>query len=415
MAMPLTPPLSQAHVDAAEDRLGALLNAAVDAIILITPRGDIARFNHAAERMFGYAATEVLGRNINILMPEPHRSGHDGYLQRYSKTGEQRIIGTGREMTAQRKDGTLFPIELSVGEFRHTPRFPAQRAGDIAEHGFVGILREISGRKQQEAELRRNETELRRMLDSLNSSLHEAAELRARLTHVGRLGTLGEMVSGIAHEVNQPLTAIANYANACRRLLASGQSQPGELAETLEKISAQAVRAGEVIRGLRNLVRKRDTVREPLDCNQLVRDVAKLVEFELKQAGFRLMLDLSPQLPAVRGDGVQIQQVVLNLIRNGFEAMLNRANGDYVKVETAGGTDDFVEIRISDCGPGISDETADRLFHPFFTTKPQGIGLGLSICQSIAQAHGGEILHKSREGGGTLFILRLPTLEDTVP
>ncbi len=396
--MPFNPAPARS-VSAAEDRFSALLDAAVDAIVLINPRGEITRFNLAAERLFGYTAEEVQGRNVNLLMPAPYRREHDGYMQHYLKTGQRKIIGIGREVVAQRKDGTTFPIDLSVGEFR---------SGE--QHGFVGILRDTTERKQQEAELRRNSEELRHMLDDLGQTAREAEELRARLTHVGRIGTLGEMVSGIAHEVNQPLTAIANYANACRRLLTTGQSKPADLVSTLEKISTQADRAGQVIRGLRNLVRRRDVVRELLDCNHLVREVARLVDFDLRQAGFRLVWNLAGEVPPVLGDGVQIQQVVLNLIRNGLDAMLERAQGDFIELSTRF-RNGSVEICVCDCGPGLPPQAVEHLYEPFFTTKPQGIGLGLSICKSIVQSHDGELEHAAREGGGACFTVRLPTRE----
>ncbi len=364
----------------AESRFNALLDAAVDAIVLIDPRGHITRFNLAAERAFGYDAAEVTGRNVSMLMPEPYRSQHDGYIHRYETTGERRIIGIGREVEARRKDGTTFPIDLSVGEFRT----------ELGEHGFVGIIRDLTERKAQ---------------------TREAEGLRARLTHAARLGTLSEMVSGIAHEVNQPLTAISNYASACRRLVQGGTISGEELAGTLDKIGAQAERAGQVIRGLRALIRRREEVREPLDINRLIRDVIKLVEFDVRQAGYRLALDLAEPLPATVGDAVQIQQVVLNLIRNGLDAMLERASGDTIRIETAV-TDGKVEIGVTDSGPGLLPAAQERLFEPFFTTKPQGIGLGLSICKSIISAHGGELTGEPAPAGGSRFRVRLPKVED---
>lgn len=487
----------------AEDRLSALLDAAVDAMILADERGRITRFNRAAEVLFGYSPSEVLGENLSMLMPAPYRQEHDGYLLRYQKTQQARIIGIGRQVLAQRKDGSTVPIELSVGEFTQGK-----------ERGYVGILRDISERLRQQVQLKHQADELRvifenaptpiliaaldgqiikanraccallgrseaemlshsqidllhpddrvaarQQLDELGdeqpasrfewrylrgdgtvvhttnyaafsvepdqqaplliseivdrsallSAEHEAEELRARLTHAGRIGTLGEMVSGIAHEVNQPLTAIANYANACRRLLQSGNAEPAELIGTLEKISAQADRAGQVIRGLRSLTRKRDAVREQLDCNQLISEVAKLLEFELRNSGWRLLLRLTPRLPAVIGDGVQVQQVVLNLVRNGIEAMSERASGDFIQVETYRSGAGFIEIAVSDCGPGISEAVEAHLFEPFYTTKHQGMGLGLSICQSIIAAHGGEMSYRGNAMGGATFVVRLPT------
>jgi two-component system sensor kinase FixL len=370
---------SAAQPTVAESRFNALLDAAVDAIILIDERGRVTRFNPAAQRMFGYAESEVAGRNVAMLMPEPYRGQHDGYIHRYASTGERRIIGIGREVEAQRKDGGTFPIDLSVGEFR---------AG--ADHGFVGIIRDLTERKAR---------------------TREAEDLRTRLAHVGRLGTLGEMVSGIAHEVNQPLTAISNYASACRRMVQAGTASGEELAGALDKIGVQAERAGQVIRGLRALVRRRDEVRRPLDCNRLIRDVATLVEFDVRQAGFRLVLKLAEPLPATVGDAVQIQQVVLNLIRNGLDAMLEKSSGDTLSVETAV-VDGKVEIRVTDSGPGLSAAALERLFEPFFTTKPQGIGLGLSICKSIIGAHHGELRGEAAPAGGARFRVRLPLVGD---
>ena len=375
----------------AESRFNALLDAAVDAIILIDARGRVTRFNATAERMFGYREAEVVGNNVSMLMPEPYRSQHDAYIHRYGTTGERRIIGIGREVEAQRKDGTTFPIDLSVGEFRTDTGLHHRRSEDEAiVHGFVGIIRDLTERKAQ---------------------TREAEGLRARLTHVGRLGTLGEMVSGIAHEVNQPLTAISNYASAVRRMVQAGTIGGEELASTLEKIGTQAERAGQVIRGLRALVRRRDEVREPLDCNRLIRDVSKLVEFETRQAGYRLVLKFAEPLPAVSGDAVQIQQVVLNLIRNGLDAMLERAHGDSIEVETLS-ADGFVEIRVTDSGVGIAPAALERLFEPFFTTKLQGIGLGLSICKSIITAHHGELTGEAAPQRGARFRVRLPSVGD---
>jgi two-component system, LuxR family, sensor kinase FixL len=493
-------------VSVAEDRLSALLDAAVDAIVLIDTRGHIARFNRAAERLLGYAAAEVIGRNVSMLMPEPYHSEHDGYLQRYERTHEPRIIGIGREVVARRRDGSEFPIDLSVGEF-----------SSGGERGYVGILRDISQRKQYEQQLQHQTEELRvifdhaptpilitnldghilkanracaallgvpaaaivgrrqsellhpddrdaavaalkrlsasepscrgelRYLRATGGTVHvlhyatlvidgvqlqpliiteivdrtalltaqsEAEGLRARLAHAGRIGTLGEMVSGIAHEVNQPLTAIANYASACRRMLQSGDAPVEELVATLGKISAQAERAGQVIRGLRSLTRRRDAVREPLDCNQLIGEIARLLEFELRNSGWQLILTLAPGLPPVLGDGVQLQQVVLNLVRNGIEAMSERAGCDYIEVSTRLAAPDRIEIAVRDCGPGIDDAGVHHLFEPFHTTKRQGMGLGLSICQSIVAAHGGEIRHAGNApDGGAIFVVRLPTWE----
>ena len=490
---------------ASGDRLAALLDAAVDPIVLIDPRGCITGFNRAAERVFGYSEAEVIGRNVSALMPQPYREEHDGYLGRYLDTGAPRIIGIGREVVAQRKDGTTFPIDLSVGEFVNG-----------AERGFVGILRDITQRKRHEAEIRAATEELRLIFENTPTAItitdvdghvldgnraceallgfsieqlkgkrhsdliveadregaladfarlratgdrfsreiryrrldgkflygllqagvardergsallmiceivdrsqvfeatREAEELRTRLAHVGRVGTLGEMVSGIAHEVNQPLTAIANYASAARRLALSGMIDADELATIHDKIAAQAERAGQVIRGLRNMTRRRESVREQLDCCQLIGEASKLVEFELHARGWKLVLNLELDLPPVLGDGVQIQQVLLNLVRNAVEAMNEIASGDTVTVSASSRDGSWIEISVGDSGPGLTAEVQERLFEPFFSTKAQGMGLGLSICKSIMSAHGGELRYRRSLGGGAEFIMRLPVLE----
>ncbi|MEQ1438556.1 PAS domain S-box protein [Fontimonas sp. SYSU GA230001] len=499
-------PLSSQAPTAADDQLGALLGAAADAVVIIDERGIVTRFNAAAERTFGYQAAEVIGHNVSLLMPQPFRREHDGYLERYHRTGEPRIIGIGREVVAQRKDGSTFPIDLSVGEFRTGQG-----------HGFVGILRDISERKRQEEMLRQSTEELRLIFEyspmailitdlhggifsanraccelfgrsqqelcalrhsdlmasedrkvpleaferlrrdggscecevrylradgsvihalhysalatdedgepvmfigeiidrsELFAAIHEAEQLRARLAHVARIGTLGEMVSGIAHEVNQPLTAIANYASACRRLMLGGQGQPGELLGVLDKIAAQAERAGQVIRGLRALAKRGESQRQLLDCNQLVADVVRLVEFELRGTDTQLYVELDSGLPPVFVDGVQVQQVVLNLIRNAVEAMTDGPGPRLVSIRTSVLRPQWVAIRVDDRGPGLSAEQQQRLFEPFFTTKKQGMGLGLSICQSIASDHGGELRYCTNEWGGASFTLALPAYTD---
>ena len=280
----------------AMSELQALLDAAVDAIIVIDDRGAITTFNAAAERLFGYAAAEVLGKPVDLLMPEPYHSEHKGYIDRYLATGEPRIIGIGREVLGRRANGETFPIALSVGEAR-----------DANGRRFVGIIRDLSAQKA--AELR-------------------ARSLEGRLAHVGRFDLMGEMAAGIAHEINQPLSAIATYAQAARRILEREQPAMTTLIDVCRKIDEQALRAGRVIENLRKFIKKQDVRTEPLDVNAVVRDIMNLVDADAHAEGIRVTTKYADDLAAVRGNAIQLQQVLLNLTRNAVDAMRGTLNKD---------------------------------------------------------------------------------------
>jgi two-component system, LuxR family, sensor kinase FixL len=367
----------------------AVLETAADAIITIDADGGIQAFNPAAERMFGYRAAEVIGKNVHLLMPAPYRHQHDDYMSRYLRTGEKRIIGIGREVQALRRDGTVFPIELAVSEVCIR-----------GAHHFTGIIRDISERKQSERRLQRRE--------------EEARQHRERLVHVGRLSTMGELATGIAHEINQPLTAIAAYANACRRLLERGAEEPVELVRILDKISSQAQRAGQVIQRLRDMIRKRDSRREACELNRLIRDTLVLAESDVRLHHYSITTELVERPLPVVVDPIQIQQVLLNLIRNGLDAMLEvRIEQGDIRVGTRLADEETVEVLVRDQGVGIPAERRDKLFSPFFTTKPQGIGLGLSISRSIVTAHGGRLDCLANPHRGVTMRFTLPlALED---
>ncbi len=355
--------------------LEALLEAAVDAIIIIDDDGKIRMFNTAAERMFGYSAPAVVGKNVNILMPEPYSSQHDRYLQNYLETGEAKIIGIGREVKAQKNDGALFPIELSVGEIK---------GGDRKQ--FVGIIRDITERVRVETEIRDNQE---------------------RLAHVTRVSTMGEMASGIAHEINQPLTAIATYAQACRRLLEQKKADPETLDSTLQKIGMQAQRAGEVIRRLRDFIKKRVSHRHVADIEDILQESVKIAQTDTRVLNYGLTLELNNKLPHIVVDSVQIQQVILNLIRNAIDAMEDNP-GQPIKIYAEQSDNEFIEIIVSDQGQGLDEQTREKLFEPFFTTKSSGMGLGLSISQSIINSHGGRLWHTVNRHGGSDFHFTLP-------
>lgn len=356
--------------------LQGLLDAAVDAIVIIDHRGTIHQFSRSAERLFGYRREEVLGQNVSMLMPEPARSAHDGYLQRYAATREAHIIGKGRVVDARRKDGHTFPVQLAVGV---VPASEPPR--------FVGIIHDIS--------LQRDEEE-------------RAARLQERLTHVGRLATIGEMASGIAHELNQPLAAIATYAHACDRLLGLPDPDIAEVQGALREIASQAVRAGDIIRRMRGLARADEPRRGPADINSVIAELTDLIEPDAKAHGIAYHLELASNLPKLAIDRGQIQQVLLNLVRNALESIdLGQIDAGEIVVRTRRTADGNVEICVSDNGPGVSAEIAQRIFDPFCSTKPTGTGLGLAISRTIVRAHDGTLVHHPNQPVGACFIVKL--------
>jgi two-component system sensor kinase FixL len=362
-----------------EARLQSILETVRDAIITIDERGTIESFSPAAERLFGYSAGEVVGRNVNILMPSPYHERHDDYLARYRTTGERRIIGIGRVVVGKRKDGTTFPMELAVGE--------AIIGGTRL---FTGFVRDITESQQNRK---------------------RSQELQAELMHVSRLSAMGQMGAALAHELNQPLTAIINYLQACRRLLqAQVGTVPPRVEEALEKAVAQAARAGEIIRRLRQYVGKGENERRFEDLNNVVEEAIALALIGAKQHGVRVMLELAPDLPRIALDKIQIQQVVLNLVRNAVEAMLATEDPlltigtrQYAKR----GVGLLAEVKISDSGCGLDSAVFGQIFQPFVTTKADGMGVGLSICRSIVEAHGGRIWAEPNPLGGTSFTFTL--------
>jgi len=360
-------------------QLRSILDTVPDAIVVIDERGAVHSFSPAAERLFGYASGEVVGRNVAMLMPSPYREAHDDYIDRYLRTGERRIIGIGRVVVGQRKGGATFPMELAVGEF--------QVAG---KRYFTGFARDLTA--QREAQRR----------------IHD---LQAELLHASRLSVTGQMASTIAHELNQPLTAVVNYLEAARHLLDRDPGAVARVADLIGRAVGQAERAGQVIRQLRRFVSKGETEHRTANINTLVEEALGLALVGARQASVRVNLDLGSDLPSVLVDSVQIQQVLLNLVRNAVEAMEAVERRELVvSTRNAQGA---VEVDVADSGPGIAPELAGRLFQAFVTTKKSGMGLGLSICREIVEAHHGRLTAAPRPGGGTLFRLVLPVMPET--
>jgi two-component system sensor kinase FixL len=358
-----------------EALLRAIIETSPDGLITIDQSCSIESFNPAAQRMFGYAAHEVIGCNVHCLMPPPYRDEHDGYIERYLRTGEKRIIGIGREVLGQRKDGTIFPLELAVGE--------VQAAGRPI---FAGFVRDVTARQEAEERLR---------------------ELQTELVHVARLSAMGEMASALAHELNQPLTAIMNYAQAARRLVGRAEEGQSALSSLLDKTSQQAARAGQIIHRLRQFIAKGETERALEDLNAVVEEASVLALIGTRGRRIVVRRDLAAGLPPVLIDKVQIHQVVTNLLRNSIDALAEVERREILLATRRAGPD-AIETSVVDSGPGIDPAVMTRLFQPFVTTKPDGIGIGLSICRSIVDAHGGRLWASANPDGGTIFHVLLP-------
>jgi two-component system sensor kinase FixL len=372
-------------LEAAEARLRSILQTVPDAMIIIDEQGRIESLSATAERLFGYSSDEVGGQNVSRLMPAPYREQHDTYLSRYLKTGERHIIGIGRIVVGQRKDGTTFPMHLTVGELKSAER-----------HYFTGFIRDLTDQQLTESRLK---------------------ELQSEVTHMSRFTALGEMASTLAHEINQPLTAINNYLRGSRRLLdrIDGEAAP-ILRDALAQASDQALRAGDIIRRLREFVARGESDRRIESLPKLIEDASTLALVGARENGIKVSFRLDPDADLVLADRIQVQQVLVNLIRNAIDVMVESSTARNLEIATVGGADEMVEVSVSDSGAGLAPEVASNLFQPFVTTKRKGMGLGLSICRTIVEAHGGKIWVESRPGGGTIFrfTLRTPGDEDSV-
>lgn len=363
-----------------EAHVRSILDTVPDAMIVINEQGTIQSFSAAAERLFGRAETEMLGQNVKLLMPTPHREAHDGYLERYYRTGERRIIGLGRVVVGERSDGSTFPMELAVGEIQtQEGRF------------FTGFVRDLTERQHAEARLQ---------------------ELQAELVHISRLTAMGEMASALAHELNQPLAAISNYLKGCVRLLAAPQPRLERISDAVDKASDQALRAGDIIRRLREFVSRGETERRVESLPKVVEEAAALGLVGAKEHGVHVQFRFSPEIELVLADRVQVQQVVLNLLRNAIEAMEGAERRELtVSIERAPA--EMALVSVTDTGPGISPEITDRLFQPFITTKAEGMGVGLSISRSIIEAHGGRLWVETGPTGATFrFTLKAVDRKD---
>jgi two-component system, LuxR family, sensor kinase FixL len=354
--------------------LRSILDTVPDAMVVIDPQGIVQSFSTAAERLFGYTAADVYGRNVSMLMPSPYRDQHDGYLARYLRTGERRIIGIGRVVVGQRKDGTTFPMELAVGEVHQGDR-----------RLFTGFIRDLTERQQTDRRLQ---------------------ELQDGLLHVSRLRSMGQMAAALAHELNQPLTATTNYLRAATRMLSTEQPDLAKVRQAMTLAVEQTLRSGEIVRRLRAFVARGEVARAPENMAQLIEEASALALVGAKEQGIKMAIATDPNLPRVLVDRVQIQQVLLNLIRNALESMEGQPIRE-LSVQTAQ-QDDTIVVSVADTGAGISAEIESKLFQPFVTTKLDGMGIGLSVCRTIIEAHSGRLWMERIPAGGTIFRFTLP-------
>ena len=360
--------------------LHEVIDAALDGMVVIDSRGTVLLYNAACERMFGYARHEVLGKNVNLLMTAPDHENHDTYLRNYLRSGTPRVIGIGRDVVGQRKDGSTIPLRLAVGELRQGADPPL----------FIGTLHDLTQQRRD-----------RRRID----------ELQSELMRVTRVSAVGQMGASLAHELTQPLAAIVGFVEASAALLArAGDDVPAQVHEYMDRAVTQAHRAGEVVRHLRDFTRRGATEREVGDINAVVEEALELATLGSAGRGIELRLDLARDLPPVFIDQAQIQQVVLNLVRNSLDALSGGDAGAVVIRTRRRGK--RVEVTVEDNGPGLARDARERIFDPFVSTKPDGLGIGLSICRTIIEAHGGEIVADARPARGATFRVAIPVFDE---
>jgi two-component system sensor kinase FixL len=366
-----------------EARLSSVLDTAVDGILVIDEAANILVYNKACESLFGYAPEEAVGQNIRLIMPPDYARAHDAYVTSYMRTGHRKIIGIGREVRARHRDGTEFPVELSVGD-----------ASTAEGRQFIGIIRDLRPRKEQE---------------------RRVSELQADLVHMARVSAMDEMGAALAHELNQPLTAIMLYLQAASRSLARARAgtplDPAIFAPILDKAVHEAERAGNIISRMRQFVEKREPQRRAVSLNAVVDEAAELTMLGMRSPG-QLVRDFAQGLPPAVIDPVQVQQVIVNLLRNAFEAAREHPH-PRVTVETRI-KGHFLTVSVEDNGPGLKPSVVPTLFTAFSSSKRTGMGLGLSISRTIAQNHGGELLvDPGGQGRGACFTLQLPVVAES--
>jgi PAS domain S-box-containing protein len=363
----------------------SIVDSALDAVVVMDADGLITDWNKQAEEIFGWTRSEALGRRMSeTIIPAQHRLSHERGLQRFFKTGEGPVLNNRIEITALRRDGGEFPVELTI-----TPL----KSGD--SWTFSSFVRDISERRRAEEKLRESEINLR--------------NAQAELAHVNRVMTMGELTASIAHEVNQPLAAIVASGDSCSAWLSNDPPNLDKARAAASRIIQAATQASEIVQRLRALFKKTTSMTASVDMNAVIEDTISLVHHETERNKIFLRTELDPGVPSVSGDRVQLQQVILNLAMNGIESISGLdSEPKRLMIRSTLSNPDELLVSVEDTGLGIDAQHADRVFTPFFTTKPQGIGMGLPICRSIIEAHGGRLWAAKNEPRGAVFHFALP-------
>jgi len=347
-------------------RLAAIVESSDDAILAKDLNGVILSWNRAAERLFGYTASEVLGLPVTVIFP-PDRVEEEAVILGRIRSGE-RVAHY--ETARRRMDGRIIDVSVTISPIRDA-------SGNIA--GASTIFRDLTGRNIRDQRI---------------------LELQTELAHVQRLNELGQVVSTLVHEINQPLTAISNYVNACRRLVTTGDQD--RMRAVLERIADQTNRTREIVKRIRDFVKKRDVQMRAEDLSQVIEEAIGLTRASVRDRGLTLAVDTDPPGVQVEIDKVQVQQVLFNLLRNAIEAMQDQPKRELM-VATSVVQSGMVEISVADTGPGLVAEVRTKLFQPFVTTKANGMGVGLSVCRAIVESHRGRMWADDNPGGGTVF------------
>jgi PAS domain S-box-containing protein len=358
-----------------------IIDSSLDAVLSMDERGTVTEWNAQAETMFGWRRDEAAGRTLaELIVPLQHRDAHEKGLQHFLSTGEGPLLNRRIEITALHRDGTEFPVEVSIAPYQIDGHWE-----------FSGFVRNISDKKVAEASTRRHR------------------EMEMELAHANRVATMGQLSASIAHEVNQPIGAAVTNAHAALRWMGATPPNMDEVRQALSRIVINGNRATDVLSRIRAFIKKTPPRKESLDINEVLLEVVALMRSEAKRSKVAVQMKLADALPAIHADRVQMQQVLLNLIINAIEAMsASDAGSRRLLIGSAKSEPNGVSIEVQDSGPGLPSANLEQIFQAFYTTKTTGLGMGLSICRSIVEAHGGTLRATPGHPTGAAFTFTLP-------